>query len=85
MEKRYICPHLGSDNVSTSAVQMVAGRANFNQTIELPLNLYYDPVAQLFQDKKVCEILFRLFLALQWSPLKEISKQVLCVYNFHKY
>ncbi len=41
--------NLGSESVSTTVVEMSGGKANFNQTITLPLNMYYDESAQQFQ------------------------------------
>lgn len=32
---------------------MSGGKANFNQTITLPLNMYFEESKQIFQDKKV--------------------------------
>ena len=34
---------------------MVGGKVNFNQTIALNLNMYFDQSKELFQDKKVLD------------------------------
>jgi hypothetical protein len=40
---------------------MLGGKASFNQTISLPLNMYFDSTKGTFQDKKVDFILIRLY------------------------
>jgi hypothetical protein len=34
--------NLGKDSVSSTIVKMVNGKANFSQTLTLPLNMYYE-------------------------------------------
>lgn len=49
LEEKYALAHSGSESASTSTVEMTGGKANFNQTITLPLNMYYEENNQVFQ------------------------------------
>lgn len=42
MEAKYPKKNVGNESVQTKLVEMAGGKADFNQTITLPINMYYD-------------------------------------------
>ena len=66
-----------SEVAKSELVQFSNGAANFNQTISLPVNMYFDSNTNSFQEKKVNPITFRLNSHLHCIPPKETSQQEL--------
>lgn len=77
MEAKYPLNNIGNESVQTKIVEMVGGKADFNQIITLPINMYYDQSSQLFQEKKVKLPLFRPYSHSLCRHQKEKNKQEL--------
>ncbi len=54
---------------------MVSGKAEINQTLTLPVNMYFESEKQQFQEKKVHKMVnLSLFLVLLWRHQKVTNK-----------
>lgn len=56
-------------------VSLVAGKASFNQTLTLPINMYFDSATNSFQEKKVDPSSLSLSSASLSTPTRGISRQ----------
>jgi len=53
LEKKYIHWDIGDSIATTSNIPLDAGIANFNQTLKLTVNMYFDTTNNKFVEKKV--------------------------------